>query len=74
MIKNILSCRRLQVYQYAPFVVTSSAHGELRPVYGQGYLFAYIDDRIIFGLVHHRYIGDLQLLAIDTPPTHITLR
>jgi hypothetical protein len=33
MIKTIFFCRLSTVYQYTPFVVTSLAYGEPRPVY-----------------------------------------
>jgi hypothetical protein len=55
MMKNILSCTlSINIPQ---FVVTSSADGESRPIYGLEDMasdtFLYMGGRIIYGLVHH---------------------
>jgi hypothetical protein len=62
------------VYRYAPFVVTFSENGEPQPIYGglytirgytEGYFFSDMDSRIIYGLVHHRFLRHFTIAQDD---------
>jgi hypothetical protein len=74
MIKIVLFCSLSTDVPDAPFVVTSSADGEQRPIYeglytiggyGDGYFFLYMDGRIIYGLVHHHLLMQSIIAQID---------
>jgi hypothetical protein len=55
------------MYLYTPFVVTSSADGESRPIYGGLYTIGGYDGGYFspHGWTTFIFLGDLQLLDID---------
>jgi hypothetical protein len=60
--KTLLFCRYIPVYQYAPFVATSSAYGEPRLVYGGISTIAGYDDGYFFP-----NMGGSITCALDLP-------